>query len=115
MIVLECGLLERQDQCYVNDCSEVNFDRIEGKLKRFGEIYGEELRKMVELMLARDIRNRPDWKQLNTCVNENSKNGQAFNTQRSSQRQQFITRVGTDADTKRAGSLVQAGPVKTVQ
>lgn len=71
---------------------------------------------MVELMLARDIRNRPDWKQLNTCVNENSKNAQAVNTQRSSQRQHFITRIGNnDADTKRAGSLVQAGPVKTVQ
>lgn len=72
------------------------------------------MRKMVELMLARDIRNRPDWKQLNSYVDQNSKNGQV-NTQRSSQRQHFITRVGTDGDTKRAGSLVQAGPAKTVQ
>lgn len=39
MILLECGLLERQDQCYLNDCSAVSFERIEANLRRFGNIY----------------------------------------------------------------------------
>lgn len=64
MIILECGLLERQDQCYLNDCSEVSFERVEGNLRRFGEVYEEKLRIMVEQMLLRDIRERPDWIEL---------------------------------------------------
>jgi len=28
MIMLECGLLERQDQCYLDDCSRINWQKI---------------------------------------------------------------------------------------
>jgi serine/threonine protein kinase len=116
MILLECGLLERQDQCFLNDCSEVNFDRIEANLKRFGDFYEEELRKMVELMLNRDIRNRPDWIDLIKHVNRNSKNNKDAASARveirNSQRH-FITRVlASDPEAKRSGSQMQ--PIRAV-
>jgi hypothetical protein len=37
-------------------------------LNRFGEFYGEDQKKLIELMLKRDIRVRPDWLDLNNYV-----------------------------------------------
>jgi hypothetical protein len=39
MILLECGLLERQDQCYLDDCSKLNWAKIEANLSRFSHLY----------------------------------------------------------------------------
>lgn len=110
MILLECGLLERQDQCYLNDCSAVSFERIEGNLRRFGSIYEDELRQMVELMLLRDIRERPDWTELLKYVDKRARNGKS--SVRGSQvpkREHFITRVNAaEADSKRGQSNQQS-------
>lgn len=39
MIVLECGLLEKQDKCYQDDCSRVNWPALNTSLKKFSENY----------------------------------------------------------------------------
>lgn len=110
MILLECGLLERQDQCYLNDCSAVSFERIEGNLRRFGSNYEDELRQMVELMLLRDIRERPDWTELLKYVDKRARNGKS--SVRGSQvpkREHFITRVNAaEPDSKRGQSNQQS-------
>ena len=40
MIMLEAGLLRRQDDCYEDDCSRVNWRQIEHNLNVFAEMYG---------------------------------------------------------------------------
>ena len=71
MILLECGLLERQDQCYLEECSNINWSKVEANVCRFGHVYDEDLKKMLGLMLERDIRKRPDWLDLNSFVGKN--------------------------------------------
>lgn len=66
-------MLERQDQCYLDDCSKINWSKIEANLSRFGHHYDDDLRQMINLMLERDIRNRPDWLDLNKFVNQSSR------------------------------------------
>ena len=44
MILLQCGLLERQDQCYLDDCSKLNWSKLDANLLRFGHSYEEELK-----------------------------------------------------------------------
>jgi hypothetical protein len=107
MIMLECGLLDRQDHCYLNDCSEVNFERIEANLNSFEQLYGEDLRKMVEAMLSRDIRNRPDWIELLKYVNKNSR-GKENRGSQAPKREHFISRVNADGEAKRAQSNQQS-------
>jgi hypothetical protein len=69
MIMLECGLLERQDQCYLDDCSRINWQKIENNLRRLAEIYDEQLWRLIEYMLKGDIRVRPDWQDLSKLIN----------------------------------------------
>lgn len=69
MIMLECGLLERQEQCYLDDCSRINWQKIENNLRRFAEIYDEQLWRLIEYMLKGDIRVRPDWQDLSKLIN----------------------------------------------
>lgn len=99
MIMLECALLERQDHCYLHDCSEVSFERVQANLKRFSEAYDGELSSYVVWMLSRDIRDRPDWIELLKHVNRNKMDKRASQAPR---RDHFITRVApADPGSKR--------------
>ena len=51
IIMLECGLLERQDQCYLDDCSRINWSKIEANICRFGHMYDDDLKQLISLML----------------------------------------------------------------
>lgn len=63
-MVLEAGLLQRQDDCYDDDCSKINERQLDDNITKFGELYGSELRGYVELMLARELSSRIHWEQL---------------------------------------------------
>ena len=64
MLILESGLLQRQDDCYEDDCSKINWRQIEININKFGDIYGGELKGYVDMMLAKDISHRIHWDQL---------------------------------------------------
>ena len=64
ILVLEAGLLQRQDDCYDDDCSKINERQLDDNINKFGELYGSELRGFVEMMLARDLSQRIHWEQL---------------------------------------------------
>lgn len=53
MLILEAGLLQRQDDCYEDDCSKVNWRQVGDNINKFGELYGGELKGYVDMMLAR--------------------------------------------------------------
>lgn len=55
----------------MDDCSKINWSKLDANLCRFGHEYDEDLKKMVSLMLEKDIRNRPDWMDLNRFVGKN--------------------------------------------
>ena len=61
MIMLEAGLLNYKDECYRDDWSRIHWESIHYNINCFGQIYSEELKNMVELMLSREYRSRPDW------------------------------------------------------
>lgn len=61
MILLEAGLLEYQDDCYRDDWTRIQWETLQYNINRFGQMYSEELRNMLEFMLSRDERVRPDW------------------------------------------------------
>lgn len=61
MVMLEAGLLQRQDECYTDECAAINWDKIDHNLNRFQESYGVEFRNVVEMMLRRKAEERIDW------------------------------------------------------
>ena len=61
MVLLECGLLERQDHCYRDEYQRLDYDLLHKNVRRFGLEYSEELRIITELMLKPDNKDRPDW------------------------------------------------------
>ena len=69
ILILEVGLLQRQDDCYDDDCSKINERRLDENIDKFGELYGSELRGYVEMMLARDLGKRIHWEQLIQQIN----------------------------------------------
>jgi|688.fasta_scaffold258810_2 hypothetical protein len=64
MIILEAGLGQYQDECYRDECSRVHWETVQYHLHRFRQTYSEELAELIELMLSREEKNRPDWLQL---------------------------------------------------
>ena len=63
-MILEAGLLQRQDDCYEDDCSKVNWRQVEGNINKFADVYGGELKGYVDMMLAKEIAHRIHWDQL---------------------------------------------------
>ena len=61
MILLECGLLERQDPCYKDEYQRIDYEQLDKNVRRFGLEYSEELRIITEVMLKKDNKDRPDW------------------------------------------------------
>lgn len=64
MIILEAGLGNYQDECYRDECSRVHWETVQYHLHKFRQFYSEELAELIELMLSREEKNRPDWLQL---------------------------------------------------
>jgi hypothetical protein len=40
LILLEAGLLEKQDKCYLEDCSVFNYTVLAKNIGKFGDRYG---------------------------------------------------------------------------
>lgn len=70
MIMLECALLERQDECYLDDSSHIQWQKVTSGVNRVAQIYSPELKMMIEIMLTRDIWKRMDWISLEKFVHE---------------------------------------------
>lgn len=64
MIILEAGLLSYQDECYRDQWSRVHWETLQYNLSLFQQHYTAELTNLVEFMLSRDERSRPDWFEL---------------------------------------------------
>lgn len=68
MVMLEAGLLEYQDECYRDEGSRIHWETLQYNVNRLGQVYSQEFKSMVELMLSRDERIRPDWVELEEHV-----------------------------------------------
>ena len=64
MIVLEVGLLERQDGCYEEDSARVCTGELEKRVERFGEMYGGWLKGVVHRMVEIEVGKRYDWEEV---------------------------------------------------
>lgn len=65
MIILEAGLFEYQDeQCYRDEKTRIHYETLQYNIDRLGQAYSNEIKNMVEIMLSRDERARPDWTEL---------------------------------------------------
>jgi|JI61114C2RNA_FD_contig_31_6944537_length_1062_multi_3_in_0_out_0_3 hypothetical protein len=56
MIMLEVGLVESQDGCYLMHHRSINWQKLHANLQRLREKYGPELYQVIEMMLKRDWR-----------------------------------------------------------
>ena len=74
----------------MDDCSKLNWSKLQVNLSRFGQSYDEDLQRLLVLMLERDIRVRPDWLDLNRFVQKNTDQSVVDNA---SKRDHFITRT----------------------
>lgn len=72
MIVLECALLERQDECYLNDYERLNWPKLQERLGSVEAKYGRELRGILQEMLNPELTNRIDWATLIQRLNGSS-------------------------------------------
>lgn len=73
MIMIEAGLLEYQDEeCYRDDKSRIHWETVQYNIDRLGQAYSDEIKNMVEFMLSRDERARPDWIDLEEHVMKGS-------------------------------------------
>ena len=62
MMLLQCGLLENQRQCYSLEFSHLKWDLLNQNISRFSQKYPQpELSQVLESMLSKDISSRPDW------------------------------------------------------
>ncbi len=61
MIILECGLLQYQDECYRDEYSRIHMETLEYNKNRFRKSYSEELANMLNYMLGEDANSRPEW------------------------------------------------------
>jgi hypothetical protein len=68
MIMLEAGLLQYQDDCYRDECSRIHWETLQYNINLFQKIYSKELTDLVEFMLSRDERSRPNWLELEKYV-----------------------------------------------
>ena len=68
MIMLECGHLKSQIDCYKDDCGRVDQKALNNSLNRFGNEYSDGLKEMVEFMLRKEAGERPDWLELEKHV-----------------------------------------------
>lgn len=73
MILLECALLERQDECYENDYERVSWTKLQERLNSVESKYGRELRGILQEMLNPSLQKRIDWATLIQRLNANSK------------------------------------------
>jgi hypothetical protein len=64
VIMLECSLLERQDDCFENDFERVNWGRVEKKLQVVEGKYSKNYRAVLEAMLASSPSQRIDFEGL---------------------------------------------------
>ena len=76
----------------MDDCSKTNWSKIEANICRFGHAYDDDLKKMITLMLEKDIRNRPDWLDLNKFVGKGGSQG-TRSEKALPKRDHFITRT----------------------
>lgn len=60
--------MQFQDECYRDDCARLHWETVHYNLHRFQQAYSEELAGLVELMLSREEKARPDWLQLEERV-----------------------------------------------
>jgi hypothetical protein len=67
MVVLECGLLEYQDECY-NDFEDLDFERLNRNCHRLRSLYSEEICKVLMAMLQRNPLERESWMELERYV-----------------------------------------------
>jgi len=98
VIVLEAGLLQYQDECYRDECARVHWETVQYHLHRFRENYSEELAALVELMLSREERARPDWLQLEERVirEEENKSVSLLNISKETKGSQLQGRVSNN-------------------
>jgi hypothetical protein len=68
MVLLECGLLFYQDDCYRDENSRIHWETLEYKKNIFKRSYSEELANMLEYMLGPDVSSRPEWVELESYV-----------------------------------------------
>lgn len=61
MIILEAGLLCYQDECYRDQYSRIHWETLQYNINLFQQNYSPELTNLVEFMLSKDERSRPDW------------------------------------------------------
>lgn len=68
MIVLEAGLLAYQDECYRDQYARIHWETLQYNINLFQQTYSSELTNLVEFMLGKDERSRPDWFELEQHV-----------------------------------------------
>ena len=61
-------MLQYQDECYRDEGARLHWETVQYHLHRFREGYSEDLAGLVELMLSREEKARPDWLQLEERV-----------------------------------------------
>jgi hypothetical protein len=68
--MLEIAMLEYQTDCYEKHLTKVNWKKVNEKLDRLEREYSSELRKMVELMLKKNPKDRLLWSVMQFFVNK---------------------------------------------
>ena len=76
MIVIEAGLLHYQDECYREQGGRVHWETLQYNLNLFQQTYSPELTNLVEFMIGKDQRARPDWFELEQYVIKVEEDGQ---------------------------------------
>lgn len=71
--MLECALLERQEECYENDYERVNWAKMQERLNLVESKYGRDLRSILQEILSPSLPQRIDWTTLIHRLNGNSK------------------------------------------
>lgn len=56
MIILEVGLFQSQDDCYYSNKTCINWEKIKRNLLLFEEVYGRDMRAVVELLLVANFK-----------------------------------------------------------
>ena len=67
-------MLQYQDECYRDDSARVHWETVQYNLHRFKQIYSDDLAGLIELMLCREEKSRPDWVQLEERVIKEEEN-----------------------------------------
>lgn len=67
-------MLQYQDECYRDDSARVHWETVQYNIHKFKQIYSEDLTGLIELMLCKEEKSRPDWIQLEERVIKEEEN-----------------------------------------